>query len=143
MRIVVIDLNLIMLIFVALAMTSAGIDPDDTSAPPAVEDLSEDNWSGVKIVGARTDSTGQLALGPLLEDGCKIGSLRSDRVDTGFRFEFVTGNAYDDARSVLADTANFGPGGVVDQEFQLLQAVYDITHSNLVVSPTGSDIPWW
>ena len=61
----------------------------------------------------------------------RVGCLRLDRVSTGSLFEFTTGSAYDQARAELADPSNFGSGGIVDMQFQLLPGIYDITIENL------------
>jgi hypothetical protein len=68
----------------------------------------------------------------------KVGCLRSDRVHSGSLFEFTTGSAYDQARDELADPSNFGSGGIVDLQLQLLPGIYDITPENLA----DVDILW-
>ncbi len=91
---------------------------------------SASDWNGVKLAGGPA-ATAQLALADPLDGGCKVGSLRSDRVAAGSLFEFATGTAYVYARAELADPSNFVPSGVVDQGFELLPAVFDITGSSL------------
>ena len=65
-----------------------------------------------------------------LSGACNVGPLTDDRL--GFTgFGFTTGVHYEPARVELADPAKFGPSGTLDQTFQMLPPIHDITAATL------------
>ena len=93
-------------------------------------DSGDGEWDGVGVTGEDGSYASEPIPTPHLSGACNVGSLKGDRVLSS-GFEFATGAIYGPARDDLADPANFGPSGVVDQSFQLLPAVHDVTAANL------------